>query len=242
MGVVLLVLAIVFALWPQINGLLLGGPAVPPPPASDTAATSFDFLTGMPFVPQALIDLTLSPMATLLLTGVLAIAPIVLIGGGLAVAFSRLDAVAAENKTDPEYKEAVQALDNRWKDQKKEWKSSQPANPIPNHDRPQRFAAVTAGLLMMCAIFVGYLFADLFYPEGDVVRGGELVAVGRNWAWAMLLLTGISSAAFLRPQVVQAIEGDREAAIPWAMIFMILLGVLVLGIGGALILVLQQTA
>ncbi|HSH01896.1 MAG TPA: hypothetical protein VLL52_05200 [Anaerolineae bacterium] len=239
MGGVAFVLAIVFAMWPQISALL-GGPQPLPPAASDTAATTFDYLSWLPVVGPTFADLTLSPLMTLIVTGALAVGPIIVVGGGLAFGFAALDQMAASTKEEPEYQEAVTSLDNQWKEQLKEWKETQPASGVPSHDRPQRFAVAAASLFMLMALFAGYMLAGLFYPDGTVVRGNEIISAGRSWGLSLMLLVGVSVLAYFRPKTLAAIEGEREAGIPWTMIFSLLLGVLVLGIGGALILMLQQ--
>lgn len=218
------------------GGIELGGGGISLPlPESETAAISLDFLP----IP-GLNELSLNPYLAMLILGALFAGPIVIGGATLAFLVRLADRRVEGVKSSEAYTGAVQTLEARDKELLKSYKAAQPANPIPSHERPRWSAASSMMLFALFAIFLGFALANTFVEGGVVQQGDELTSVNSIVIWLLLAGALLFGLVFLRPQSMARVDGSDQLPIPWGMVWSIIAGVIILGLGSGLIVFLRN--
>lgn len=243
----LVVSAVVSASWSSIRESLpipeldltgvVGGDEVDlPPPASDVAPISLDFIP----LPQ-LQDVSLSPLVAMAILGALVTAPIVGLGVILAIGYSRLANVTEEVKESEEFKEDVAQLEKMETELLRAKRQAQPATPIPDHTRSRWSSISTILIGILFAIFLGTAIGNAFIPGGEVVReGDQVVNVGSQLAWALIFLVLFVGAVLLRPNAIRQIDANENGPIPWGLVWAVISGALMVGLGSGIILFLSS--
>ena len=182
----------------------------------------------------------------MVLTGVLTaifLGGLLAVGVPLGLLYIRLDKQAETVKEDPEFQAAQQRLEEREKEWRKEQEAQRPSASAPDEtsseERSFSFVFTTSATAFLFAIFLSFALAETFYPEGELRLAGDtlldpVVPVGA----VMLLITAFVLLAVFRPRratAVAAEDGDRRP-IPWGTIWVILTGLVFVGIGTGLML------
>ena len=182
-------------------------------------------------------NLTVSaPVLMLILAGVF-VGGIVVVGGGIATTYKFLDRFVMTTKEDSEFKTTVAQLEKKQKDELKLINKARPADPIPSHEEPRWSVAATSIIALMFAWLMGLMFAEVFFPSGDIEIGDQLVAGSTILSWSFMILTALLLAFVYRPRVfITESEASANKTTDWGLIWVIVAGVLILGIGTGLML------
>ncbi|MCL4870298.1 MAG: hypothetical protein KJ063_15140 [Anaerolineae bacterium] len=176
--------------------------------------------------------LTISaPLLMLILAGVF-VGGIAVVGGGLAFTYKFLDNFVLNTKQNSEFKTSAANLEKKQKEQLKLINKANPPDPIPSHETPRWSAAATSIIAILFAWVMGLMFADVFFPSGDVVIRGQLVAGSTILSWIFIILTVIILAFVYRPQeFIAHSEATANKSTDWGLIWVIVAGALILGVG-----------
>jgi hypothetical protein len=218
---------VVSALWPSMregllggsgggSGIALSGPNIDP---SDKTIT---FGSGIPILG----DRTINEYMALLIIAVPVFLIVPAVGVGLWLAFSFLSNTVEATLEDPEFKSNVAALEKRESDVIKEYKQISPPDPVPNHDR-------TRWIWISSILTVGLLFTYIGAAWSDSFAGGNNQStISAGFALIGLLLGYLLIWPRRKPVTIAGNQGE-ESAIPWETIFLVVTGILVVGLGMA---------
>lgn len=182
----------------------------------------------------------------MVLTGVLTA---IFLGGLLAVGiplgliYIKLDEQAEAVKEDPEFQAAQQKLEEREKEWRKEQEEARPSaaasGDASQEGRSFSFIFTTSVTAFLFAIFLSFALAETFYPEGELYLAGDVLLDPVVPVMAvMLLITALILLAIFRPPRTTALAdgGADDQPIPWGTIWVILTGLVFVGIGTGLML------
>lgn len=182
----------------------------------------------------------------MVLTGVLTaifLGGLLAVGVPLGLIYIKLDEQAEKVKDDPEFQAAQQRLEEREKEWRKEQEQERPSasasEETSGEGRSFSFIFTTSATAFLFAIFVSFALAQTFFPEGELLLdSGALLDPVMPIMAVMLLITALILLAIFRPQRATALaEGDvDDRPIPWGTIWVILTGLVFVGIGTGLIL------
>lgn len=167
------------------------------------------------------------------------------VGLPLAFIFARLEQQTAAVKEDAEFQEKQSNLENREKERLRELTEKQPPDPIPSHEMPRWATISTSLIILFFVILVGYALADTFYPSGeirlanDVLLNPALPVAGGLGLIALLILGAAISRRSPGDGAAEVDAGD-DVAIPWGAIWVIISGLIFLGIGTGLMLAIRS--
>lgn len=168
---------------------------------------------------------------------------LLVMGLPLALIFVRLERETETVKEDPQFQEKKSSLENREKEQLRELTEKQPPGPIPSHEMPRWATISTSLIVLFFVILLGYALADTFYPGGEIqLANGQLLHPALPVAGAMGLVTLLILAATIgrrRAGDDVEVEAGDDAAIPWGAIWVIVSGLIFLGIGTGLMLAIR---
>lgn len=202
-----------------------------------------DYLLGEVLVEAPLIgDLDGMEVHPLLLTGILAavmVAALFVMALPLALIYVGLDRQTVALKKDEAFQAKQAELEKRQKAELKALEKSQPPGSIPDHEGSSWSVVSTSAIILMFVIFIGFALTDTFYPEGEVqLAGGALVNPALPVVGTLALITVLGLIAYFRIKggdpLVSA-EG-ADTPIPWGTIWVVVSGLIFLGIGIGLML------
>ena len=189
-------------------------------------------LIELPFALPVLGD-TISEFVALGLLSVVVVGAVISAGIPIVFLYRMLDSTAVGVATDDEYKAKMLTIANREKELIKSLAKSQPAGKAPSHDE-SRWTAISTALTM------GFLFSLVGAAFSDDFMGGTNQANVAWWFTATGLLMGFLSLNYNR---VRASDESQKQPIDWSMIFIVMTGILVVGLGvGVMMWVRSQTA
>jgi hypothetical protein len=176
----------------------------------------------------------------LVLAGILTavfVGGLVAIGLPLALIYVRLERQTEQVKEDPEFQEKLSNLEKREKDALRELSEEHPPDPIPDHEMPRWATISTSLIILFFVILTGYALADTFYPGGeielanDVLLNPALPVAGGLGLVTLLILASVYSRRRPSREGEAAVAAGDDAAIPWGAIWVIVSGLIFLGIG-----------
>ena len=200
------------------NGVSGGGSAPPSLPSIDTSNGQValpSFLANLTGI-ESLSEVTIFLILTAIITGAI-------ISTGIVIFFlyRMLDTTISGVKDDEEYQSGVNELETRRKAANKQYLQDSPPTPMPSHERHGWTAFSASALMALMLSYFGAAFSDNFLG-------------GNNQLWwsvgfaAAGLLAGL---AFFRKTWVVETEKADTAAVDWGTIWVVLTGLVVLGIG-----------
>lgn len=235
----LLFSALLTALWPQISGRLSGLDIAPgltsgersvPPPVQEESI----HLDSLPIpLPAALQDVVLSPLMVMGILAALVIGSVLVVGGGLAFTYAMLDRQAVSLKEDEAFRQTAATIEKKEKERLKKIQQEQPANPIPEHNRPRWSAVSTSLIIILFAIYIGHALARTFAP--GILPDPATV---RLVVWSLVIVAAFFSLLAFRPQSLQQLESSEDLSIPWGIIWVIVTGAIVVGLGSGIVMIL----
>jgi hypothetical protein len=168
-----------------------------------------------------------SPFSILGFLTLITVLPIVLVGGGLALALRLGDNQTNSVKESEAVKQAQVALTQRETEQIKALRQGKQPKPRPaSHDMPRWSLVSTILIAIMFVFFTGTLMGG-YLPEG-----GRLTPAMLNWS-LIILSAGILVWLFRGDMGQRLYRSDdqEDAPIPWGWIWVIVSGLLVVGLG-----------
>jgi hypothetical protein len=173
------------------------------------------------------------PFQALALLTVLILAPLALFTAGLAGIFLLLDRQTVQMKEAPEFQTAVTQLDQRETEKIKQLRAGRTTKPRPSDPGMPRWAAIsTSTIAVLFVMFVAFMFGRTFLPH-EAVWGQRLVDPAVIVMWGAALVTAVIMFLLLRgrEQALVASDDAEEAPPPWAWIWVIITGLLIVGVG-----------
>ena len=179
-----------------------------------------DKLITLPFALPGLGD-TINEFMAIILLSVIVIGSVIGAGIPLVFIYRALDTTTTGVVKDEAYQANLTAIANREKAQIKALAKSQPAGKAPSHDESGWTATSTA-------LTMGFLFSLVGAAFSDNFAGG---ANQMNTVW-MFTITGLVI-GFLTLNYGRVRQSDDTQANPidWGMIYIVLTGILVVGLG-----------
>jgi hypothetical protein len=230
--VLMFLFGLVWAVFPVISGQSLAGDGRPvvlepiPTPA---------FLEGV-FGEE---------MSPLLVSGVLAGLVVVLIGGGGAV-LAGINAFIARlvtnTKDSSDYKEKQAALEKKEKETLKALQEGRKSPGMPEHTRNGWSAVSTSLIYILFAASLGLIVSRTFFPEVFIEQEDGLFSPGPLIAGALSLVALIAGYIWMRPKNIAQIDTTDHDPIPWDRVAVIVTGLLIVGLGLAAAVYLNQPA
>ena len=212
----MLATAVIAAFWPTITGSNSGFIAVP----NETVYVEIPMLDKEITAPMAMT--AIAAIATVL---------IIIVGVGITIIFTLIAKFIHKEEKSDSYVENTAALTAQEKE----------ALAAKNNERTTTGASdpslskwPTWGTSILILFLVGSLSMMasrvLWPPTGDVLVDGEIISKGMNFVMFILLSTAVILAVFLKPSYINNIDKtDRDSA-PWALYWVILLGLIVVGL------------
>lgn len=213
---------------------LLGGEAATPLPSTPSTVTI------TPPIPIAGQDsLTYYSWQVMLVLAFLV--PALVIGAGLTLGLVAMLISRFINNTTKtaDYQQNVAALNTRQKERIAQMRQTRPTSAAPASTW-KRWAVITTALTIL--MFVGFgalLLASFIFPSWQIVRQDEIVNIVSVITLIALLLAVIVMAFTLRGERLTAPDRSGTMPIPWDFIAVVLTGLLVVGLGIAVIVILN---
>lgn len=210
--------AVIPSLLGGIGGSSGGGSAPPQIPSIDLSVDQVQLpkalagLIGIETMPDILIFAILTAIVFGAVIGA---------GVGLWIIYRMLDNTIVDVKEDDEYKSGVAELENRRKAANKQYLQDSPPTPIPSHERPGWTAISTTMLTALMLSYFGAAFSDNFLGGSNQLW----------WSVGFAAAGAIAGLAFFRKTWVIANEKAEGEPVDWGMIWVVLTGVVVVGIG-----------
>lgn len=180
----------------------------------------------------------------LVLGGILAaifIGALFLMALPLALVYVFLDRRTVALRADEEYQEKVALIEKQQKEELKVLEEKQP--PVPPRPEPEGWSVVSmsAFVLLFMAI-AGFALADTFYGDQEVEFYSEaLVNPAGPLVGVLLILTFLGLVFYYRPRRGELVAAEsEESAIPWGTIWVVVSGLIFLGIGIGLMLAVRS--
>lgn len=231
--------AVASAAWPAVANSLNLEPGLGGPGGAGGLDTELDgvplpaVLEGLPGVDLIADDEgRISPWLVLAVIGGLVTGLIIGTGLVIGLLLRLLDRQTRKVKADPQFNEQAAALAQREKERLQQLARSQPPAPTPVHERPRWSLVATALIILFFVFLAGFALSDTFYGGGDV----ELFE-GRYGNPALPLAGGMALVALLvlitavRGRRSRVLDSDENAPVSWGMIWVVVSGLIFLGIG-----------
>ncbi len=213
---------------------LLGGEAATPLPSQPSTVTI------TPPIPIAGRGSFTLPSWQLML-GLAVLVPGLVVGAGLTLGIVAILLSRFMNRTraTSDYRQNVDALDRRQKERIAQLRQTRPTSAAPPTTW-KRWAVITTALTIL--MFVGFgtlLVASLLFPSWQIIRQDEIVSIVSVATLIALLAALIIMAFTLRGDRLTAPDRSGALPIPWDFIAVVITGLLVVGLGIAVIAILN---
>jgi hypothetical protein len=174
----------------------------------------------------------LNPLLVLVVITAVFVGLVVGTGLVLGILLRLLDRQTRNVKADSEFQAKLTAQQQREKERFRALAQEQPPSQIPDHERP-RWSRVATSLVILFFIFLaGFAMADTFYPSGAIeVAGGRSVDAGLSLAGGLTLLALLLILLVTPRRRAVAGAGGENRPVSWNMIWVIVTGLVFLGIG-----------
>ncbi len=236
-GIVLLILVgtgLLTIAWPVFSGLLSGESA-------STGVTGPETIV-IP-LPIPINEQTEVALQSWQLFGILAfliIGAVVTAGVGIAIINYFFSRFVTNTESDPEFQKEWAELEQHEKEELKAEQAARPTHSIPESTWDRWAAATTILVGLMFAGFFGLLIASQLFPEGSVIRGDEIVNATLILALAFMGMALIFLLLRMGRRDDLAVEdGAATTSIPWDFIVVVLTGLIIVGVGIAIIAILN---
>jgi hypothetical protein len=190
------------------------------------------WISGLPGI-SALVDENGAINAFLVLGALTALlaGAIVTTGVVIGLILRLLDRQTRSVKADPQFQQNLTTLEQREKARLQALAREQPPTPLPPHDRP-RWSRVATSLVILFFVFLAsFAIADTLYPGGTMqLAGGGSVNAGLTLG-AILTVFTLLILLWVVPRRSVAVAGGENRPISWNMVWVVVTGLVFLGIG-----------
>ena len=197
-----------------------------------------EVLVGAPLI-QRLDGVQVNPLLLAAVLAAITVGGLVAMGLPLAFIYVRLDQETETTKEDPEFQEKWQALEQREKEELKERNERRPAGDGPSHDMPRYRIISTSVAILFFVILVGLALSDTFFPRGEIRIDGSVLNPALPVSAALTVITVLVLIGYYSRHVAAPDTGD-EAGIPWGAIWVVISGLIFVGIGTGIMLALRS--
>ena len=169
------------------------------------------------------------------------IVPALVIGAGLTlgIVLILISRFINRTKAGEKYQQSASVLDKRYADTISAMRQTRPTSRAPQSTW-KRWAVITTALtVFMFVAFVALLLASMAVPSGQVVRGDSIVNMTSLFVLAALLLALVVMAFTLRGDRLTAPDRSGTMPIPWDFVVVTITCLLVVGLGVAVIAILN---
>lgn len=225
--VVLIVTSVLAALWPLVIGAFSGGSGS----TSIRPEVSTVTLPGSPF--------GMEEVNSFLAIGLLAVLVIVMVAGlgaalgGLYIFLNKQTETVKESE---DYQAHLAILEQREAERVKALRAVRQADPIPTHKLPRWSVVSTSLIILLFTVTGAMIVSKALVQEGaKLTIGSFAISTSTAIVVGSVLLALIFLAFWSRPQRFEAIEATDDGPIPWDTIWIILSGLIVVGIGIGLV-------
>jgi hypothetical protein len=173
------------------------------------------------------------PFQALALLTVLVLAPLALFAAGLAGVFLLLDRQTEQVKEAPEFQASLAQLNQRETEHIKKLRAGRATKSAPAEPVMPRWAAIsTSTIVVLFVMFLAFMMGRVFLPPETYWRG-NLWDPAVLLMWGAALVTAVIMVLLLRGRVRALVASDdaEEAPPPWGWIWVIITGLLIVGVG-----------
>lgn len=217
-----------------LPGMLDGrGSTIPLPSETSTVTVSLPIPIG------GSSEITLASWQWML--GLAIIVPGLVIGAGLTLAliYILISRMVVRTAASAEYQQSAATLQKRYNDQVASMRQTRPTSVAPETTW-RRWGVITTGIIIvMFVAFITLLFANLIFPSGQIVRGETIVNVTSALTLTMMVVALAAIGMWLRSERIAAYNRTESMAIPWDFIAIVMTFLLVVGLGIAIIAILN---
>jgi hypothetical protein len=236
-GVILLLVLLAGSavLWPAISDRLGGSSS-----GSVTEAETIEINLPVTVNGTDSIELSTLPALGILLAVVIA----VVAGAGIALALGytmlsrQVDSLAESDS----YKSHLSSLAEKNKEQFRRLSEERSVMPVPDHKMPRWSVISTSLIILLFVALFGMIINGTFVPEGEYVVASGLVNSALPVAGGLVVIALLLLVWRMRPKLLEGVEATDYEAIPWDSLWVVLSGVLVVGLGIALLVYLNVPA
>ncbi len=172
----------------------------------------------------------INPFLVLGALTVLLLGAIVTTGLIIGLLLRLLDRQTRDVKADPQFQQNQAALEQREKARLQTLAREQPPTPLPEHERPRWSRWATSLVVLFFVFLASFAIAGTLYPGGVMELGGQSVNAGLTLGGILTLFT-LLILLWLVPRRAAAMEGGENRPISWNMIWVVVTGLVFLGIG-----------
>lgn len=202
-----------------------------------------DYLLGEVLVEAPLIQrldgVQVPPLLLAAILAAITVGGLVAMGLPLAFIYVRLDQQTEATKEDPGFQERQQALEQRQKEMLKERNERQPAGDIPSHEMPRYRVISTSIVILFFVILMGLALSETFFPEGEIRIDGSVLNPALPVSAVLTIVTVLILVGYYGRRTETTNGGDGEAGIPWGMIWVVVSGLIFVGIGTGIMLAIR---
>jgi hypothetical protein len=164
------------------------------------------------------------------LLGVVAAA---VVGAGVVLAFAyvSLSKQVTSLARSKKYKTHLTALDEREKEQIKRISADRSVASVPEHKMPRWSVVSTSLIILLFVTLFGMLVNGTFIPEGEYEINDQLVNSALPVVGGFVVVVLLLLIWRMRPKSLDSLEATDNESIPWDFIWVLLTGLLVVGLG-----------
>lgn len=182
---------------------------------------------------------TLQAMGILL---VVVVGAVVVTGVLLSFAYVRLAGQAAALTESEQYTAHVSALNEKQAAEISRLGADRTVAPVPDHKMPRWSVISNSLIVLLFVLLFGMLVNGTFVPESEYVVGGRMINSALPVAGGFVLAAIALLLWRMRPKAIERVETTDYESIPWDSVWVIISGILVVGLGVGLLVYLNIPA
>ncbi|MDT8305341.1 MAG: hypothetical protein RRC07_05350 [Anaerolineae bacterium] len=153
-----------------------------------------------------------------------------------------LDRQVRQVKSDSEFQESAAALARREQERLRARSQSQPSSDMPAHQHPRWSVVATSLVVLFFVLLLGFALADTLYPSGPIeLASGRWVDPAVPWSIGLVVFALLLILVVVRSRGA-ALGGNENQPVSWNMIWVVITGLVFLGIGIGLTLAIRGAA
>jgi hypothetical protein len=187
-------------------------------------------------------SLTLTSLQAMGILLFLVVGAVVVAGTLLSLAYVLLARQATALTESGKYSAHVAALEEKRAEKIKRLSTDRSVAAVPDHKMPRWSLISTSLIVLLFVLLFGMLVNGTFVPESEYVVGGRLVNSALPIAGGFVLAAFAFLLWRMRPKALERLETTDYEPIPWDSIWVIVSGLLVVGLGIGLLVYLNVPA
>lgn len=226
---ILLFLAAAAPLWSLVTQRV-GGPEVPIAPEPQIIEIN------LPMTVAGADSISLTGLQAAGVLGGIVVAVVVGAGAALAFAYTQLSKQVSSVTESDDYRSQSAALEELDKERTIKLRNNRTAGEVPEHKMPRWSVLSTSLLILLLVLMSAMLINSTFVPAGEYLNdAGEIASSAMPIVGGSILIALVVLFLRMRPQALNRFEATDNDPIPWDAIWVILSGMLVVGLGIGLV-------